>query len=122
MATTSATTCYYKVRQLSYCKLGPVLLQSVTVLLQSEAGVKKCDDYYKVRQLSYCKLRPVLLQSVTVLLQSEAGVKKCDDYYKVRQRVLLVIWGVISSFLYNHEWFRAFFSEYFYFLYVSDFR
>ena len=33
---------YYKVRQ--------VLLQSVTILLQSATGITKCDDYYKVRQ------------------------------------------------------------------------
>ena len=32
---------YYKVRQ--------VLLQSVTILLQSATGITKCDDCYKVR-------------------------------------------------------------------------
>ena len=38
---TKCHKCYYKVRQ---------VLQSVTVLLQSAAGITKCDDYHKVRQ------------------------------------------------------------------------
>ena len=52
----SATTCYYKVRQLSLlqsattsCKVLQVL-QSVTILLQSGTGITKCDDCCKVRQ------------------------------------------------------------------------
>ena len=38
---TKCDKCYYKARQ---------VLQSVRILLQSAAGITKCNDYYKVRQ------------------------------------------------------------------------
>ena len=56
---------YYKGRQL-------FLLQSAIVC------------YYKVRQLFYYKVRQVL-QSVAGITKCDNFITKCDDYYKVRQ-------------------------------------
>ena len=88
----SAMVCYYKVRQ--------VLLQSVTILLQSATGITNCDNYYKVRQIfflqsamvCYYKVRQVLLQSATGITKCDNFITKCDSffYYKVR-------WSVITK-------------------------
>ena len=64
--TTKCDKCYYKVRQL-------FLLQSAMVC------------YCKVRQLFYYKVRQVLLQSAAGITKCDNFITKCDRYYKVRR-------------------------------------
>ena len=85
----SATTCYYKVRQ---------------VLLQSASGITKCDGYYKVRQnVSVYMSRiftdvfrrkifslQLLLQSLFLDLQFPRGM---GDQVK-KSRKFQGVWGV----------------------------
>ena len=54
---------YYKVRQ--------VLLQSVTILLQSATGITKCDDYYKVRQYNRSLTRSEQIRVTTAYMKQQ---------------------------------------------------
>ena len=61
-------------------KCDGLLLQSVTILLQSATGITKCDDYYKVRQyrviLSDCNTRSFQITfSKRVFFGSPSGVE-----------------------------------------------
>ena len=48
------TSCKFLLRQLFYCKVRQVLLQSATGITKCDNFITKCDDCYKVRQYTRC--------------------------------------------------------------------
>ena len=68
----NATEVYYKMCQVFYYKMRQLLqngsgflLQNVTVLLQNETVITKCDVYYKLRQ---CTLQQAVAMQHTDIL------------------------------------------------------
>ena len=66
--------CYYKVRQ---------VLQSETILLQSAAGITKCDDYHKVRQnVSSVYGISTVVSQTSFGRKTSGSVAKCQLFFQ----------------------------------------
>ena len=61
--------CYYKVRQLFYCKVRQLLLQSVTGINKCDNFITKCDRYYKVRRLLQSATEHFAMLGILVIAQ-----------------------------------------------------